>query len=96
MPTHALGSTAGVSGAMPHTNNGAEAYHSHLNAEFYVKHPNIYMFVDVLKKVQQTAYVVMNSAVELLYSFAIVFSRGFVCLLFLNRCAFVDFVHAFL
>jgi len=50
-----------VSGAMPHTNNGAEAYHSHLNAEFYVKHPNIYMFVDVLKKVQQTAYVAMNS-----------------------------------
>jgi len=26
-----------VSGAIPHTNNGAEAYHSHLNAEFYVK-----------------------------------------------------------
>jgi len=26
-----------------------------------VKHPNIYMFVDVLKKVQQTAYVAMNS-----------------------------------
>ena len=50
-----------VSGAMPHTNNGDESYHSHLNAEFYVKHPNIYMFVDVLKKVQQTAYVAMNS-----------------------------------
>jgi len=26
----------------PHTNNSAESYHSHLNAEFYVKHPNIY------------------------------------------------------
>ena len=50
-----------VSGAIPHTNNGAEAYHRHLNAEFYVKHPNINMFVDVLKKVQQTAYVAMNS-----------------------------------
>ena len=25
------------------------------NAEFYAKHPNIYMFVDVLKKIQQTA-----------------------------------------
>jgi len=35
-------------------------YHSHLNAEFYVKHPNIYVFVDVLKKIQQTAYVSMN------------------------------------
>ena len=50
-----------VPGAITHTNNGAEAYHSHLNAEFYVKHPNIYMIVDVLKKVQQTAYVAMNS-----------------------------------
>ena len=35
--------------------HGAESYHSHLNAEFYVKHPNMYVFVDVLKKVQQTA-----------------------------------------
>jgi len=35
----------------PYTNNGAESsYHSHLNAEFYVKHPNIYVYVDVLKK----------------------------------------------
>jgi len=46
---------------MPHTNNGAESYHSHLNAEFYAKHPNIYMFFDVLKKIQQSAYVSMNS-----------------------------------
>ena len=34
----------------PYTNNGAESYHSHMNAEFYVKHPNIYVYVDVLKK----------------------------------------------
>ena len=45
----------------PYAHNGAESYHSHLNAEFYVKHPNIYVFVDVLKKIQQTAYVFMNS-----------------------------------
>ena len=34
-----------------------------MNAEFYVKHPNIYVFVDVpvLKKIQQTAYVSINS-----------------------------------
>jgi len=44
----------------PYTNNGAESYHNHLNAEFYIKHPNIYVFVDVLKKIQQTAYVSMN------------------------------------
>jgi len=24
----------------PYTNNGVESYNSHLNAEFYVKHPN--------------------------------------------------------
>jgi len=47
--------------SMPHTNNGAESYHSHLNAEFYAKHPNIYMFVDALKKIQKSAYVSMNS-----------------------------------
>jgi len=45
----------------PYTNNGVESYHSHMNAEFYVKHPKIYVFVDVLKKIQQTAYVSMNS-----------------------------------
>jgi len=33
----------------------ALSYHIHLNAEFYVKHPNIYVFVDVLKKIQETA-----------------------------------------
>jgi len=38
----------------PYTNNGAESYHSHLNAEFYVKHPNFYVFVDVMKKIQQS------------------------------------------
>jgi len=46
---------------MLQTNNGAESYHSRLNAEFYAKHPNIYMFVDVLKKIQQSAYVSVNS-----------------------------------
>ena len=45
----------------PYTKNDTESYHSHLNAEFYVKHPNIYVFVDVLKKIQQTTYVSMNS-----------------------------------
>jgi len=37
----------------PYTNNGAVSYHSHLNEEFYVKHPNIYVFVDVLKKISK-------------------------------------------
>jgi len=130
-----------VSGAIPHTNNGAE-----LIIVIWIlcerSQHAVYMFVDVLKKVQQTAYVAMNSVsqpaciakhewekrqfavaafydycthgltrqqylrrkvchhygprpVKVWYSFAIVFSRGFVCLLFLNRCAFLDFSHAF-
>jgi len=32
----------------PYTNNEAESYHSHLNAELYVKHPNIYLFVNLM------------------------------------------------
>ena len=40
-----MGATAGLVNAPPHTNNGAESYHSHLNAEFYPKRPNIYIFV---------------------------------------------------
>ena len=32
---------------------------------FYVKHRNIYVFVDVLKKIEQTAYYVsMNSVLQ--------------------------------
>ena len=46
-----------------YTNNGAESYHSHLNAEFYVKHPNFYVFVDVLKKIQQ--YVTTGTEVQI-------------------------------
>jgi len=50
------------SGAILHSNNGAaEAYHSHLNAEFYVKHPNIYMFVDVLISVTMLPWTVCCS-----------------------------------
>ena len=30
--------------SFPYTNNGAESYHSHMNEEFYVKHPNIYVW----------------------------------------------------
>ena len=33
---------------LSYTNNGAESYRSHLNAEFYVKHPNIYLFVNLM------------------------------------------------
>jgi len=41
----------------PYTNNGAESSDRHLNAEFYVRHPNIYVFVDVLKRFSKQRYV---------------------------------------
>jgi len=35
--------------------------HIHVSEEFYVKHPIIYVSVDVLKKIQQSAYVAMSN-----------------------------------
>ena len=30
-------------------NNGTESFHSHFNAQFYARHPNIFMFLEVIK-----------------------------------------------
>ncbi|KAJ8304917.1 hypothetical protein KUTeg_018500 [Tegillarca granosa] len=43
------------------TNNGPEAFHSHFNGQFYTSHPNIFVFLDVLKQIQTTTYVKMRS-----------------------------------
>jgi len=43
------------------TNNGSESFHSHYNEQFYSHHPNIYIFIDVIKKIQATTYVKMRS-----------------------------------
>jgi hypothetical protein len=40
-----------------HTNNGPESFHSKLNAHFYASHPNIFLCVDVIKKMQATTYI---------------------------------------
>jgi hypothetical protein len=37
-------------------NNGTESFHSKLNAHFYDSHPNIFLFFDVIKKMQTTTY----------------------------------------
>jgi hypothetical protein len=42
-------------------NNGSESFHSHYNEQFYSHHPNIYIFIDVIKKIQATTYVKMRS-----------------------------------
>ena len=33
------------------------AFHSQYNAQFYAVHPNIYVFIDVLNKLQANTYV---------------------------------------
>jgi hypothetical protein len=41
--------------------SGSESFHSHYNEQFYSHHPNIYIFIDVIKKIQATTYVKMRS-----------------------------------
>ena len=43
------------------TTNGAESFHSHLNEQFISPHPNIFVFVEILLRVQAGTYVVINS-----------------------------------
>jgi hypothetical protein len=37
--------------------NGAESFHAHYNEQFYAAHPTIFIFLDVLSKIQTTTYV---------------------------------------
>ena len=39
------------------TNNGSESFHAHFNEQFYVHHPTIYIFIDVITKLQATTYI---------------------------------------
>ena len=39
------------------TTNGAESFHAHYNEQFYAAHPTIFIFLDVLSKIQTTTYV---------------------------------------
>ena len=36
------------------TNNGPEAFHSKFNTQFYTSHPNIFLFLDIIKQIQTT------------------------------------------
>ena len=47
--------------AAKRTNNGAESFHAHFNAQFYSKHLNIFIFVDVLKQIQTATYIQIRS-----------------------------------
>jgi hypothetical protein len=39
-------------GNCPRTNNGPESFHVHFNAQSYARHPNIFIFLDVLQQIQ--------------------------------------------
>ena len=43
------------------TNNGSESFRSHYNEQFYSHHPNIYIFIDVIKEIQATTCLKMRS-----------------------------------
>jgi hypothetical protein len=43
------------------TNNGTESFHAHFNEQFYSAHPTIFIFTDVLRKVQTATYIKMRS-----------------------------------
>ncbi|XP_068238357.1 uncharacterized protein [Palaemon carinicauda] len=43
------------------TNNAAESFHAHFNAQFYKAHPTIFIFMDVVKKLQATTYLKIRS-----------------------------------
>ena len=46
------------------TNNAAEGFHSHYNAEFYSDHPDFFTFLDVLKNNQAVTYVKIRAMDE--------------------------------
>lgn len=46
------------------TTNACESFHSHFKKNFTAPHPNIYVFVEVLKNVQVDVYILRNSTNE--------------------------------
>jgi hypothetical protein len=41
--------------------NGPESFHGHFNAQFYARHPNIFIFLDMLKQIQTSTYIKIRS-----------------------------------
>lgn len=52
---------AAQSSSLKLTTNGCESFHSHFNSNFHSHHPNIYIFLKVLKDVQTSTYIKINS-----------------------------------
>lgn len=47
------------------TNNGPESFHTHFNSQFYARHPNIFIFLDVIQKLKTATNVKMCSSASL-------------------------------
>ena len=45
---------AGIPSEEKRTYNGAESFHAHFNEQFYTSHSTIFIYIDILKKVQAT------------------------------------------
>jgi hypothetical protein len=43
------------------TTNAFESFHFHFNSSFYTTVPNIFMFIEKLKKIQIEVYIKLNS-----------------------------------
>ena len=43
------------------TNNSTESFHAHFDEQFYSAHPAIFVFMDVLQKLQTTTYIKIRS-----------------------------------
>lgn len=52
---------AEYSASTTRTTNSCEAFHSKFNALFYSAHPNIFVFIDVLKNIQKDTYIKLRS-----------------------------------
>lgn len=49
------------SSALTYTTNACESFHSHFNNSFYSSHPSIFVFLQVLEKIQTETYIKCNS-----------------------------------
>lgn len=55
---------AECSDSIQRTTNACESFHSRFNSNFYFNHPNIFLFIDVLKQFQTDTYLKLQSLTE--------------------------------
>ena len=55
---------AACSSSMCRTTNACESFHAHFKNNFYVAHPNIFVFTEQLLKIQSEIYIKINSVLK--------------------------------